>query len=202
MNQKGGRFTLPGETGMEDIVAKLAKEWQVDAVRDSDGTQLSQEILDMGLQVYSTLCLVRADNAYMKAHPEYRQQIYLLSEPYVAQGDTVEIDLMKKFFSEQFAPNTDCDIHRYWQVIDRTTGEVMPDFSCEGNLVTVKGTTPYHVYTVSFLAYQLWEPVSMYNHLTNDWGDREHLIPLDVRYPEAGAHTLEVLVKRTTSVCG
>ena len=193
MNQKGGRFTLPGETGMEDIVAKLAKEWQVDAVRDSDGTQLSQEILDMGLQVYSTLCLVRADNAYMKAHPEYRQQIYLLSEPYVAQGDTVEIDLMKKFFSEQFAPNTDCDIHRYWQVIDRTTGEVMPDFSCEGNLVTVKGTTPYHVYTVSFLAYQLWEPVSMYNHLTNDWGDREHLIPLDVRYPEAGAHTLAVL---------
>lgn len=193
MSQTGGRFTLPGETGMEPIVAELARKWKVDAVRDSDGTQLSQEILDMGLQVYSTLCLVRADNTYMKAHPEYRQQIYLLSEPCVAKAETLQIDIMQKFFDQQFTPNTDCDIHRYWQVVDRTTGESLPDFSCEGRIVTIRGTVPYHVYTVSFLAYQIWEPVSMYNHLTNDWGDREHLIPIDVRYPEAGAHTLQVL---------
>ena len=56
-----GRFTLPGETGMEKEIAQLVKLWGVDAVRDSDGTQLSQEIIDMGLKVYSTLCLIRQD---------------------------------------------------------------------------------------------------------------------------------------------
>ena len=193
MSQTGGHFTLPGEAGAEPVVEELARRWRVDAVRDSDGTRLSEKILDMGLRVYSTLCLVRADNAYIKAHPEYRQQFYLLSEPCTAQGGTLQIDIMQEFFAQQFAPNTDCDIHRYWQVIDRTSGAEMPDFSCIGKTVTVRGTVPYHVYTVSFPAYQLWEPVSMYNHLTNSWGDREHLIPIDVRYPEAGAHTLQVL---------
>ncbi|MCI8443039.1 MAG: 1,3-beta-galactosyl-N-acetylhexosamine phosphorylase [Provencibacterium sp.] len=188
-----GRFTLPGETGMEPVIRQLVKDWGVDAVRDSDGTALSQEILDMGLQVYSTLCLVRHDNAWMKEHPQYRQQMYLTSDRVTATGDTVEIDLMGRYFREQLAPNTDVDIHRYWQAVDRTTGENMPDFSYADGKVTIRGTTPFHLYSVSFLAWQLWEPVSMYNHLTNDWGDREHLLPMDVRYPEAQQHTLQML---------
>lgn len=188
-----GHFTLPGETGMEDIMAELVEKWGVDAVRDSDGTALSQRILDMGLQVYSTLCLVRLDNEYMKQNPRFRQQMYLVSEPEIATGDTLTVDIMKKYFDQQLEPNTDDDIHKYWQVIDRTTGETLTDFSCEGNLVTIRGTKPFHKYTVDFLAYQLWEPTSMYNHLTNNWGDREHLIPLDVRYPQAQEHVLEML---------
>ena len=44
-----GRFTLPGETGMEEEIKKLVNLWGVDAIRDSDGTQLSQELIDMGL---------------------------------------------------------------------------------------------------------------------------------------------------------
>ena len=65
-----GRFTLPGEAGMEEAIKQLVEKWGVDAIRDSDGTQLSQELIDMGLQVYSTICLVRLDNEYAKANPE------------------------------------------------------------------------------------------------------------------------------------
>ena len=68
-----GRFTLPGETGMEEEIKKLVDLWGVDAIRDSDGTKLSQELIDMGLTVYSTLCLVRADNEWVKQNPDCTQ---------------------------------------------------------------------------------------------------------------------------------
>lgn len=193
MQKLKGGFTLPGETGMEKIMAELVGKWGVDAVRDSDGTALSQEILDMGLQVYSTLCLVRLDNEYIKQHPEFRQQIYLMSDPVIAETDTLKINIMEHYFDQQFAPNMDVDIHKYWQVIDRTTGEALESFTADKNyIVTIRNTKPYHKYTVSFLAYQIWEPVSMYNHLTNNWTE-EHRLPLDVRHPEAQEHVLKIL---------
>ena len=60
-----GRFTLPGESGMEKEIKELIDLWGVDAIRDSDGTKLSKELTDLGLTVYSTLCLVRADNEWV-----------------------------------------------------------------------------------------------------------------------------------------
>lgn len=30
---------------------------------------------------------------------------------------------------------------------------------------------PFHDYTVSFLAYIMWDPVHMYNAVVNDWKD-------------------------------
>ena len=119
---KQERFTLPGETGMEEEIKKLVKLWGVDAIRDSDGTQLSQELIDMGLTVYSTLCLVRADNEWVKKNPECRQQEYLLTEEYTAEGGELKIDIMATFFSQQLQPNADVDIRKYWQVYDRTAG--------------------------------------------------------------------------------
>lgn len=92
-----GRFTLPGETGMEEVIADLVERWGVDAVRDSDGTSLSQDILDMGLQIYSTLCLVREDNEWAKQHPQYRQQIYLMSAPLIVTPKVKTIDIMADF---------------------------------------------------------------------------------------------------------
>ena len=47
----------------------------------------------------------------------------------------------------------------------------------------VSGVAAWHEYTVSFLAYIIWDPVEMYNHLTNDWGDKEHEIPFDIYHP-------------------
>lgn len=189
-----GRFTLPGETGMEQEIARLTELWGVDAIRDSDGTRLSREILDMGLKVYSTLCLIRHDNAWAKAHPQYRQQIYLMTEPVAASEENTEIDLMKTFFAEQFSPNTDVNVKKYWQVFDRTEGKpVSPkQWSYANGKVLLYQVPKFHLYTVSFLAYQLWEPVSMYNHITNSWKE-EHRLPLDVRYPEAQEHVLKIL---------
>ena len=39
-----GGFTLPGESGYEELTLKLAKKWGADVIRDSDGTALSDKI--------------------------------------------------------------------------------------------------------------------------------------------------------------
>ncbi len=191
-----GHFTLPGDANHPEIVKELAKRWDVDAIRDSDGTHLSDELTDLGLQVYSTLCLIRMDNAWIKQHPEYRQQTYLLTDPVTAMEAVLSIPIMAHFFEQQFTPNTDVDIHKYWQVYDRTLGEPVAaklwTYHAQSQTVEITGAVPYHSYTVTFLAWQIWEPVSMYNHITNQWTS-EHLIPLDVRYEESFRHILDLL---------
>lgn len=187
-----GRFTLPGESGMEEIILKLTDIWGVDAIRDSDGTDLSKEILDMDLQIYSTLCLIREDNEWIKAHPECRQQTYLLTKAKTAVGNSLEIPVMEDYFAEQFEPDTDADIKKYWQVKDRTTGAEVLDWEYQDGIVKIDNALPFHSYTVAFLAYQIWEPVSMYNHITNQWKE-EHKIPIDIRHEKAGEHVLTIL---------
>ncbi|MDY3032208.1 MAG: 1,3-beta-galactosyl-N-acetylhexosamine phosphorylase [Clostridia bacterium] len=189
-----GRFTLPGETGMEKEIKELAELWGVDAIRDSDGTKLSQDLIDMGLTVYSVLCLVRDDNAWVKENPDCLQQIYLLTEEHTAAGDTLSIDIMSTFFDQQFRPNADVDIKKYWQVMDRTSGTEHTDWSWDGKCVNIKNAVPFHSYTVTFLAYQIWEPVSMYNHITNNW-TTEHELTVDPRTEKSQLHLLDRLEK-------
>jgi beta-D-galactosyl-(1->4)-L-rhamnose phosphorylase len=50
-----GSFTLPGEAGFEQLTLRLAKKWGADTIRDSDGTQLSPEIVQSGYAIYSTI---------------------------------------------------------------------------------------------------------------------------------------------------
>lgn len=52
--------------------------------------------------------------------------------------------------------------------------------------MTIRETQKYHVYTVSFLAYQIWDTTSMYNYVTNNWTG-EHVRPMDriSRLPES-----------------
>ncbi|HHT36739.1 MAG: 1,3-beta-galactosyl-N-acetylhexosamine phosphorylase [Candidatus Wallacebacter cryptica] len=192
-----GGFTLPGEAGYEELTLKLAKRWGADVIRDSDGTQLSDQIFESGYDIYSTICLVRADNEWAKANMDKLQQCYLMSEPVVAEGDTVTINLMDTFYKEQFKVNFDDDPKEFWQVFDRTTNEEVAlenwTYDAENGTVTVSGTQKWHRYTVNFLAYRIWEEISMYNHHTNNWGDREHLMPIDPIYPEAQEHLLKVL---------
>ena len=54
---------------------------------------------------------------------------------------------------------------------------------------------PFHEYTVSFLVYAIWDPTQMYNHITNNWGDKPHEIPFDVRQDASGAFAKEYLVQ-------
>ena len=58
MSQKKGGFTLPGESGYEALTLKLAEKWGADVIRDSDGTQLSDEIVHAGYcLLYTSRCV-------------------------------------------------------------------------------------------------------------------------------------------------
>ena len=50
-----GDFTLPGEAGYEELTLKLADKWGADAIRDSDGTVLSDKIISADYNIYSTI---------------------------------------------------------------------------------------------------------------------------------------------------
>lgn len=63
---KKGGFTLPGEAGCEALTLELADRWGADVIRDSDGTELSDEILDAGYSIYSTICLIRDHNEWAR----------------------------------------------------------------------------------------------------------------------------------------
>ena len=106
-----GGFTLPGEAGQEKLTLELAEKWGADVIRDSDGTQLSEEILDTGYDIYSTICIIRDHNAWAKQHPDCLQQTFLSTDPVIATEGPLTVAPMAGFFAEQFAVN-DCAIGR------------------------------------------------------------------------------------------
>jgi len=185
--EKGGSFTIPGELGYEELTLKMAKKWGADVIRDSDGTVLSDEILTAGYGIYSTICIVRDHNEWAKAHPDKLQQTFLMSKHVMAVDNIVAIHILDGYFLEQFKINDSKESQRYWQVYDRTTEKVVSRshwrFVPEAGNVLIQNVELYHTYTVSFMAYQIWEEISMYNHITNSW-NKEHLMPIDPRYPE------------------
>lgn len=191
-SRKGG-FTLPGEAGYEELTLKLAEQWGADVIRDSDGTELSREILDAGYGIYSTICIIRDHNDWAKKNMDKLQQTFLITQPKTAVEENVTFLLMEDFFEEQFQVNDSADAMKYWQVYDRTCNEEVPrehwSYDREEKSVMVKGVPLWHKYTVSFLAYRIWEEISMYNHTTNGW-DKEHLMQIDPRYPETREYML------------
>ena len=190
MGKTKGGFTLPGESGYEKLTLEMAEKWGADVIRDSDGTELSPEIINAGYGIYSTICIIRDHNEWAKQNTDKLQQSFLMTNPVVAESDSVKIDLMKDFFNEQFKINESDESKAYWQVFDRTTNEEVKDWTYENGVVTVNGVTPWHKYTVNFLAYRIWEEISMYNHTTNNW-DKEHLMQIDPRYPETQQYMLD-----------
>ncbi|MCC8101267.1 MAG: 1,3-beta-galactosyl-N-acetylhexosamine phosphorylase [Clostridiales bacterium] len=214
---KGG-FTLPGESGYEQLTLAMAEKWGADVIRDSDGTVLSDEIVHAGYGIYSTICVIRDHNEWAAKNPDKLQQTFLCTPPVVAvpgkselgtvastgmsndisgsggrEADELRIGLMDAFFAEQFRINDSAAAFRYWEVYDRTAnqkvdGEKWSYDPADGS-VTIHGVTLFHKYTVSFLAYRIWEEISMYNHTTNHW-DKEHLMQIDPRYPETQEYLL------------
>ncbi len=190
--QKGG-FTLPGESGYENLTLKMAEKWGADVIRDSDGTVLSDEIVHAGYGIYSTICIIRDHNEWARKNLDKLQQTFLCTPAKVAQGEEVVIPLMESFFDEQFRVNDTEAAFKYWEVYDRTVNEKVDvsgwKYDKDACAVTIKGAVPFHKYTVSFLAYRIWEEISMYNHTTNHW-DKEHLMQIDPRYPETQEYML------------
>ncbi len=187
MRETTGSFTLPGEAGYEELTLKLAKKWGADVIRDSDGTVLSDEITKAGYGIYSTICIIRDHNEWAKKHPDKLQQSFLMSDPVTAEGTELTINLLEGFFAEQFRINDSPASMDYWQVFDRTADKEAERgswvYDKASGSVTVKNTVPFHTYTVNFLAYRIWEEISMYNHVTNNW-NKEHLMPIDPRTEE------------------
>lgn len=193
MSKRAGGFTLPGEAGYETLTLEMAKKWGADVIRDSDGTELSREITDAGYGIYSTICIIRDHNAWAKENPDKLQQTFLVTQPKVAEGRNLVFNLTADFFEEQFRVNDSEEAMKYWQVYDRTSNELVPEsqWTYDSGTVTLTaaGVKPWHKYTVSFLAYRIWEEISMYNHTTNNW-DKEHLMQIDPRHPETQDYLL------------
>lgn len=197
MKTEKGRVTVPTDVDVVQDTIEIIRRWKADAIRDCDGTDMPQELRNMDIKQYATYYTTRKDNAWAKAHPEEVQQMYLMSEYYTAKDTTLHIPIMKHFYKEQLKPNTLDDIHRWWEVIDRTEDNVIStwEYDEEKQEVIIKNTKPYHAYTVSFLAFVIWDPVHMYNALTNEWKNEEHQMTYDVRQPKTQAYVLEKMRK-------
>ena len=209
-----GRVTIPTDVDVVKETLELVKRWGADAIRDCDGTEYPEELKNVDAKVYSTYYTTRKDNEWAKSHPEEIQQMYIMTPFYNAAEDTLRIHLMNHLYPDMLAVNSRDDIRRWWEVIDRTTGLAVPADEKDGTRicgadgaaarwhyeeaagdVVITHADEFHDYTVSFLAYIMWDPVHMYNAVTNDWKDVEKQITFDVRQPKTKAFSMERLRK-------
>lgn len=221
-----GRVTIPTDVDVVPETLELVKRWGADAIRDCDGTEYPEELRNVDAKVYSTYYTTRKDNEWAKAHPEEIQQMYIMTPFYNAEGGTLRIHLMNHLYPDMLAVNSRDDIKKWWEVIDRTTGEIVSfagtagqggegapkeeagecaagreeavsetvwRYEEEAGDVVIDGAKDFHDYTVSFLAYIMWDPVHMYNAVTNDWKGVEKQITFDVRQPKTKAFSMERL---------
>jgi len=194
---KKGRVTIPTNLDVVPQTLEILDEWGADAIRDCDGTEFPKELKDTGSKIYATYYTTRKDNEWAKAHPEEIQQMYIMTSFHTATEEKLEIHLMDHLYPDMLAVNTRDDIYRWWEVIDRTTGEPVStelwSYDEETGNVVIRVAKLFHEYTVSFLAYIMWDPVHMYNAVVNDWKDVEPQITFDVRQPKTKAYSLERL---------
>ena len=123
--------------------------------------------------------------------------MYIMTDFHTAESDSLSIHLMDHLYPDMLQVNTRDDIERWWEVIDRTTGEVVPygtwQYDAKSGDVMIHPAKAFHEYTVSFLAYIMWDPVHMYNAVTNGWKDVEKQITFDVRQPKTHAYSMQRL---------
>ena len=195
--QNKGRVTIPTDVDVVPETLELLKRWGADAIRDCDGTDYPEELKSVDAKVYSTYYTTRKDNAWAKANPDEVQQCYIMTGFHTAGGGPLSIPLMRGVSAELMEVNTRDDIKRWWEVVDRATGQPLPPdaWRYEGGSVIIDAPQAFHDYTVSFLAYLIWDPVHMYNAVTNGWKDFEHQITFDVRQPKTRRFTMERLRK-------
>ena len=197
--RKMGRVTIPTDLDVVPQTLKILKKWGADAIRDCDGTDFPAELQGQDAKIYSTYYTTRKDNAWAKANPDEIQQCYIMTDFHTAAGDTLSIPLMKGISAELLEVNTRDDIKRWWEVMDRTTGTVVSPENWQYNestgCVEIANCEAFHEYTVAFLAYIIWDPVHMYNAVTNNWQNFEHQITFDVRQPRTHKFTMERLRK-------
>jgi len=196
---KTGRVTIPTNLDVVPETIEILKRWGADAIRDCDGTRFPEALAKTGARIYATYYTTRKDNKWAKANPDEVQQCYIMSGFYTATGKTLSIPLMQGISGELIQVNTRDDIKRWWEVVDRSSGEIFDtekwDYDSDRGCVILNTPELFHEYTVSFLAYIIWDPVHMYNAVTNDWKDFEHQMTFDVRQPKTRKYSMERLRK-------
>ena len=199
MPKTTGRVTLPSEGNFLNETKEMMARWGADALRDSDGTKLPEDIKALDAKIYTTYFVARGHNEFATKHMEECQQMYLMSRRVTAVEETVDIPFMEGYFEQQVTPDYVHDCKKWWEVIDRTSGEIVAvkdwDIDETSHTVTIKNASPFHEYTVSFLVFALWDPTQMYNHITNNWGEKPHEIPFDVRQPASGQFAKDYLIQ-------
>ena len=195
MDHLTGRVTIPTDLDVVPETLAVVKRLGADAIRDCDGTEFPAELRNVGAKVYATYYTTRKDNAWAKANPEEVQQCYIMTGFRTAAGGPLEIELLEGVSPELMRVNGRDDPKRWWEVIDRTAGTVVSEWTFDEarSAVIIPNPKAYHEYTVSFLAYLIWDPVHMYNAVTNGWTNFEHQITFDVRQPKSHAYALERL---------
>ena len=193
-----GRVTIPTDVDVVPETLELLKRWGADAIRDCDGTDYPDELKSVDAKVYSTYYTTRKDNAWAKANPDEVQQCYISTGFRTATGGPLAIELMQGVSPELLEVNTRDDIKRWWEVMDRTTGEPLDPSAWrwdeQSGSVIIDEPEDFHDYSVSFLAYLIWDPVHMYNAVTNGWTKAsKHQITFDVRQPKTHKFTMERL---------
>ena len=176
---------MPSESGFLKETLEIMDRWGADALRDSDGTKLTDEIKNIDTKIYTTYFVSRGHNDFSRDHLDETQSMYLMSKFTLATEETLTVPIMEGYFKKQVTPDYDHDPKIWWEVMDRTLDRPVSEASWkvdrENDSVIIADAVPYHEYTVSFLVHAIWDPTQMYNHITNNWGDKEHDIPFDVR---------------------
>ena len=192
-----GRVTIPTDLDVIRETKELIERWGADAIRDCGGTEYPDELKEEDAKVYATYYTTRKDNEWAKANLDEVQQMYIMTDFHTAESDSLSIHLMDHLYPDMLQVNTRDDIERWWEVIDRTTGEVVPygtwQYDAKSGDVMIHPAKAFHEYTVSFLAYIMWDLVHMYNAVTNGWKDVEKQITFDVRQPKTHAYSMQRL---------
>ena len=189
-----GRVTIPTDVDIIEETKEIMELWGADAIRDCDGTDMPKEIEELDAKIYATYYTTRKDNEWAKANPDEVQQMYIMTDFHMATEDTLRIRLMEGLHPDLLKVNDYDDIKRWWEVMDRTIGEPVSDWSYEDGEVVINAKK-YHEYTVSFLSYIIWDPVHMYNAVTNGWTNFEKQITFDVRQPKTKVYSMKRLRK-------
>ena len=121
-----GQLYTSGRGRLRGFDTGAGRSMGADVIRDSDGTRLSDEIVNAGYGIYSTICIIRDHNEWARAHMDRLQQTFLMSAPKTAKADTVIIGLLDGYFKEQFLVNGSEDSLEFWQVFDRTDNAEVP----------------------------------------------------------------------------
>lgn len=197
MAKTHGRVTLPSEGDFLEETKEIMERWGADALRDSDGTKLDEALKKLEAKIYTTYFVARNHNEFAEQHLDECQQLYLMSNYQTATSQRLSIEILEGYFDQQIKPDYRHDVKKYWEVINRTTNQVVPvdEWRVDEttHIVQLMNCQPWHEYTVSFLADAIWDPTQMYNHITNDWGDVPHDIPFDARKPYSQAYMQDYL---------